>query len=187
MSGVPPIQIVKGYHGTDQTNSKSIQAENFRVGTDDQWLGRGAYFFVEGVSCEAPPADAKNWALFWCRGRYLKWSVLSAEISTERLLDLTDRENLKIFNQLRQVTRRRFGPRVPKAYQRGSGIDTLVLEQLFKAGKITAAKGDFYTKFNKDTAEIPSRLPNVTILCVFDPADAIDLKSIKEHSTGLIL
>lgn len=187
MTGIPPSPVLQGYHGTDKANAAPISLGNFHVGSAPEWLGIGAYFFVEGISCDDPPDDAKNWALFWAKGRYTRWSVMTAKISAAKLLDLTDRATLKLFNKYRKACRRRFGAKVPAGYLQGrSGLDILVLETMIKSGKIDAAKGDFYTQFNQETHQIPSRLPNATLLCVYRPELAIDLASIKEHSTGLI-
>ena len=50
-----------GFHGTDSANENSIFQLNFTVSAkSDEWLGTGAYFFLDGVG--DPTEHADSWA-----------------------------------------------------------------------------------------------------------------------------
>jgi hypothetical protein len=100
--------IYIGYHGTDYDNVESILKNRFRISDKaDEWLGHGIYFFTEGIS--DPIENAKEWAInqAWDkvakRYSYQKYAVLKAEVSGERVLDLTTTEGLRVYNEMRNL------------------------------------------------------------------------------------
>jgi hypothetical protein len=181
-----PTSYIKAYHGTSQNNSFGIRQKNFLLGGEDHWFGLGAYFFVEGVSCEEASKDAENWARFDGRRKgYRQWSVMQADVSTENHLDLTDQQQLKFFNGWRKLFRKTIKCPGPEC-DPYAGIDLTILEKLREKRKISSLKANIYSKFNPQTYQISSRLPNVTILCVYEPDDVIPRNRILEHSTGRV-
>lgn len=52
-----------GFHGTDKNLFSKIKINNFNPSFgDDEWLGTGAYFFVDGLQ-DSSKDTAKNWAI----------------------------------------------------------------------------------------------------------------------------
>ena len=101
---------IEGYHGTSSENSKIIIDNNsFKPSIgDEEWLGDGVYFFVEGIP-EKLDVEAKKWAISraWDNDRkkynYTSYSVIRSELKVEDefYLDLTTVEGLKIFRYIR--------------------------------------------------------------------------------------
>lgn len=87
--------FVLGYHGCDKdvaerliSRKDSIQKSN----QDFDWLGPGAYFW------EGDPHRALEWAEQQVsRGRYESAAVIGAVIDLGNCLDLSNRENVKVF------------------------------------------------------------------------------------------
>jgi hypothetical protein len=55
-----------GYHGTSLQSAEQIVVSNYRISeADNDWLGNGAYFFIDGFA--DPVENAVNWARFRSR------------------------------------------------------------------------------------------------------------------------
>ena len=53
---------IQGYHGTSALAASEIMKHGFRIsGTETEWLGKGVYFFVHGISSK-PENQAVEWA-----------------------------------------------------------------------------------------------------------------------------
>ena len=51
-----------GYHGTNKEYSSLIVKNGFKSSQgNDEWLGHGVYFFIEGILC--PKQNAREWAI----------------------------------------------------------------------------------------------------------------------------
>lgn len=180
-----------GYHGTNREYVSSIMQNNFNVSRNsDEWLGYGTYFFIEGISC--PIANAEEWAInqAWDSEkkayRYKEYSILSAKIEAERILDLRTEEDLSVFNKFRTAIIKKcsdkFG-RDRNFYE----DDTKIFNLLIETSKIDLIISYVYIK-NKDQRQkrIFSRIPNSTVLVVVNPKESIIHTSIFEKNTGKI-
>ena len=96
-----------GYHGTTlEIAERLIAGEKFlHSDVDDNWLGRGVYFW------EASPSRAKWWAERRVRTRSptAKLAVVAAEISLDGCLDLLDLANFGDLRRVREEFLRRRG------------------------------------------------------------------------------
>jgi hypothetical protein len=179
-----------GYHGTDDQNVDSIQAENFLPSTaDDDWLGHGVYFFVEGISC--PIQNAVEWAnyrAFDSKTRsltYHKFAVLNAAVQANRVLDTTQQDGLIAFNALRnrliQKNNTFFG-RSRDLTQDNRILWTLVRNALDSEVVIH----NLYIKDRLSRRlKIFSNVPNTTVMCVKD-SSFIQLPSISVLQRGSV-
>jgi hypothetical protein len=188
-----PTTTIKGHHGTNQALVDKIKSENFECSQKSEWLGRGAYFFADGISAQGPEEDAIKWADLCVKifgNTYRYWAVMTAEINTDKMLDLTDEGQLKIFNKMRDIVNRRFNFRNRSndgRTERDYLIDIEILDEIKKETEILAAKSHFFIKFTvENQRNISSRVPNVTVVCVYEPEKAIDKDTIKNPRSGMI-
>jgi hypothetical protein len=190
MARMPQPATIKGYHGTDAAVKDRILREGFYCCTQRKFLGEGVYFFVAGISAQGPVKDAIKWAHVCvnCFGsNYRQWAVLEAEIKTEKMLDLTDRETAINFNGHRDQIyfKYTFKPRHGDSGSGESLLDVEILEEILKEIECNVVKSDFFFKFTVENRKhIESRLPNVTIICVYAPKEA--LASVRTHQQGPI-
>src|SRR6056297_2107385 len=93
-----------GYHGTSYESSEKILQSNYELSLgDNEWLGSGVYFFLDGFS-SVPKEQAKKWAIAqaWDNNErkydYTWDGVLKSVIavSDENLLDLTIEEGVEV-------------------------------------------------------------------------------------------
>ncbi|PAA95497.1 hypothetical protein [Serratia fonticola] len=95
-----------GFHGTSALNASLISRSSFKVSTAKQdWLGSGAYFFIEGEGVEDPFNKACEWAIFRAykaKPRYTSYAVLKAHIDTPVFLDLDDTKHIAALNTIRE-------------------------------------------------------------------------------------
>jgi hypothetical protein len=75
-----------GYHGTSQEGARKIEAEGYEASGDENWLGRGVYFFGTIPDVTNGETEARAWAV------YVKkcdnWAVIQVTINSEKFLDL---------------------------------------------------------------------------------------------------
>lgn len=170
----------------------SIKQDNFYCSQKPEWLGKGAYFFTDGVSFQGPDKDAIEWAeaCVRCFGQtYQYWAVMTADLQTDKMLDLTDERQLKIFNKMRDVVYKRFKirPRTRGAKDKDWILDVEIIDMIRGEMEILAAKSHFFFKFTLENRHsIGSRIPNVTVVCVYAPDKVIDKSSIQNPHSGLI-
>lgn len=167
-----------GYHGTSVLNARSIIDSTFRVSTyEKDWLGTGAYFFLEVKGLLSPVEKAAEWAnsrASKARPRYSALAVLEAEIETETYLDLDDVGHIAALNTIKdeymQIMKsegkRPSGGLLDKCnfcnyVMREHGVDALVRREYIKA---TADELEF---------GIDGGVPNCRVMCVKDPAASI--------------
>lgn len=185
MPSTSPGSVI-GYHGTNQIHLYSIQRNNFWVGEnrDGRYLGQGAYFFVEGVASKPPERLAADWGNFDGRRKgYRQWVVIKAEADMSKMLDLTDSRQMRMFNILREDLGPSVKPTVAEQ-RKHCGIDVAIIEILKERQPIACIRANVYSTFQGNN--IASHLPNVTILCVCEPDEAIPKASIRQHSTGVV-
>lgn len=184
---------ILGYHGTDRAEKENIIRNNFRESIGrHHWLENGVYFFVEGIS-DSPIDDASNWAIAQAwdndkkRFQYTEYVVFEAQIKFDRIWDLTTQEGLKMFNYARTQIIRKIGlqytlePGAKQGY-----YDADVIEVVRKRLKFQVVKANVYIKFTFERKKnIISHIPNVTIISVSNPKQAIEKSCIKVVKQGV--
>lgn len=168
---------IQGHHGTNYASVTSIIQKGFIPGTDEDWFGKGAYFFVEGVSFLSPFVLARRWADFWGpRHGWRSWAVMAATISTDKMLDLTKVDQIKAFNEIRESIYDDF--KVEGSTAR-NGLDAVIIKKLQELTEVRSVIGNVVFRFRRENKKnIVSAVPNATILCVYN-CDAINRSSIK--------
>jgi hypothetical protein len=168
-----------GFHGTSVLSAGQILSSTFKVSAAaDDWLGSGAYFFVEGDGVEAPLEKASSWAVSRARSakpRYTFYSVLEAHISTPVYLDLDNTEHIAALNEIRrhymgimkQQGKRPSGNRLIEKcnfcnfVMHEHGVDALIRREYIKT---TDDEMDF---------GFDGGVSNCRILCLKDPVKSI--------------
>ena len=184
-----------GYHGTDAANFTNISTNNFRPSVgDSHWLGTGTYFFTDGypnnLSSEhasAKWAEVEAWDKKLKKNRYTACCVIEATISVNKdfFLDLTTSEGMEVFNYYRKS----FVETLKKANVKFSSKS---LAPIFRDGelinqmrnisgmRIDVTRGHFYFKYKEERMfQADFRLPNCTILAVFDCKNNVEKSKIK--------
>ncbi|MFN8302606.1 MAG: hypothetical protein U0U46_08945 [Saprospiraceae bacterium] len=169
---------LKGWHGTNETNGERILATGFEESQgEDHWLGKGVYFFTEGVG--DPKEHAKNWAKSEAhKKKDTRYAVVKAGISVndEAVLDLRQDRALELFNVhrsyiLRQVRQAQREFRI----QNDAYSDSKVIEHMKQTAGLEVVISNMYVQFLKDRIEnIRSRIANCTFLCVSSPSENIN-------------
>lgn len=173
-----------GYHGTNSQFVASIKKENFRKSEqDNDWLGYGVYFFIEGIS--EPVTNAIEWARnqAYDKGkyRYERLSVLQSQILCDKdaVLNVTESEGLKAFNALRG--------KILEKHQKSFGFNRdirndnrVIWNAVAEYMELDAIIHNLYIKdcFQR-RKKIDSNVPNTTVLCVKEP-QSIVLNTIVE-------
>lgn len=172
-----------GYHGTSNSNALEIFRDGFLLG--DGWLGPGIYFFIEKISI-SPANDAEYWARFIAKKRNWKeWAVLQAEIDVERILDLTDEANIRVFNEIRDYVYENFEITSVKSKQKvelDPGIILMMCANTTIGGVMSHAVFRFNREIDKN---IRSVIPSSTMICVFNQSE-VDQAKIQILKKGTI-
>lgn len=174
------------YHGTNKDNVGSITANNFRDSTNrDDWLGRGVYFFVDGIS--DPVGNATEWAC--CQAykqgcyQYDEYAVIKAKVSADKVLDVTSIEGLKAYNKVRNGVIRTHSKYYAKDRNRRHD-DCFMWDSVAKLMGIDLVINHLYIQnMTQRKLKISSNTPNTTVMCV-KKQDVIDKVSIHVVSTG---
>lgn len=167
----------KGYHGTSYEASESILNSNYipSIG-DEEWLGDGAYFFVEGISVEVVKL-AEKWIIAQSMKKSSenkKYRVLesSIEVDDNCFLDLTTRDGVEILDYLTE----KYIDKIKSIGKKLSAHDGLLINmaRMEQILKIDVAKGNFYIQFKRERLNnIKLRTSNCTICSVFEPSKNI--------------
>lgn len=99
--------VWQGWHGTSVLSGNQIIGTTFKISQGGKdWLGDGAYFFVEDQGVSDPEEKAAEWAISrsgFVRGsKYSNFSVLLAEVEVENFLDFDDPAHIVALNKLKQ-------------------------------------------------------------------------------------
>jgi len=176
---------MEGFHGTDKSKVKSILDTGLipSIG-DNEWLGDGGYFFVNGIN-EDPASQAEKWAIAesWDKNekkyKYLYFAVLKGKIVVDEknFLDLTTGEGVAILDYVQQRCIDKLKDKRLKFID-GFLINFARGEKIFD---VKVAKGNFYIKFEEERILfISRRIPNCTICAIYNPAEnIIDMEQIK--------
>lgn len=190
MGNITYLVELDGFHGTNSSNYESIKINNFKASLGDkEWLGDGAYFFIDGIS-DTPDKNALDWAkaTAWDKKdrkyTYTECAIIVAKIKVledSNLLDLTTLDGIKIFNYIREryveklKSARKYIKNIPSKILTNSPrefLDGRLINDARREGflDIQVSKGNFYIKFtNERIYGIATRTPNVTICCVHAP------------------
>ena len=176
-----------GFHGTSLSAAKKVVSSNYESSIgDDEWLGNGVYFFVEGISTK-PEEQAKKWAIAqsWDKeqqnNRYKNYCVISSaiEVEEDNFLDLTKEDGVELLSYFSEC----FESKIKKLNKRFKPIDGLLINLARSEGilPIDVVKGNFYIKFAKERIKsIILRTSNCTVCTVYEPTKNITNSTIIE-------
>ncbi|MDI6634814.1 MULTISPECIES: hypothetical protein [Pantoea] len=86
------------YHGTTKDAALSIISDGFRLSSSNEdWLGNGVYFFINGIS--NPLEKAKEWARNSNVDDELCVIKAKVKLDESQLLDLRSTDGLKEYNE----------------------------------------------------------------------------------------
>jgi len=174
-----------GHHGTSLESAKKILASNYELSIgDDEWLGDGVYFFVNGVSTKTLDL-AEKWAITqsWSKEdkilKYSEYCVLQSNIQVDEFefLDLTTEDGVEILSYLVD----KYKEKAEAIGKKMRFLDGLLLNLARGEGflPLEVVKGNFYIKFAKERIErINLRTSNCTICTVYNPSKNIFSNSI---------
>ncbi|MGE6037029.1 hypothetical protein ACQJ1N_02460 [Klebsiella pneumoniae] len=183
----------EGFHGTDEKNRSSILCNNFSVSAkDDEWLGTGAYFFIDGIS--KPLVDARNWAKVQSydtearRKKYHRYAVIKAIIKVNSVLRLDEQEGQIAYNVFRnflieKMKKDKIKPKV-SAIRNDCEVCNHILENTEFEAIINPEfiKLDVWSRRNR----YYSRIPTCRIICVKEPKTAIDVNALQVVERGKV-
>jgi hypothetical protein len=188
------ISIV-GYHGTNLANLTSILNNNFNPSEGDlQWLGTGAYFFTEGYPNDRSGeiaagkwVTASSWNKSLKQNEFNSCCVIEAiiKIQERSFLDLTTSDGMQIFNYYRKKfveNLKKDGFKIKQTSTSPIFRDGELINQLRRIHglEIDAVKGHFYFKYTEERIlHADFRLPNCTVISVYNPKNNIHKSNIK--------
>lgn len=182
-----PVEFC-GYHGTNAASCDGIIGAGFLLSArEDEWLGAGVYFFVEGIG--NPALHAAEWAKnqAYCKEtktcKFPTYAVLEAKAIATRILDLTTHAGLNAFDELRSKIILKHN----QFFARGRDFakdDCTIWNLVSEAMDLDIAIHNLYIK-NKTQRirNIGSRVPNCTVMCV-KKTECIEKTSIKIVDNG---
>ena len=179
------VLSIEGHHGTSVESATKILTSNYELSIgDDEWLGDGVYFFINGVSSKTSDL-AQKWAISqsWDNDKkllkYNEYCVIQSNIEVEEseFLDLTIEDGVEILEYLVD----RYKEKINSFGKKIRFIDGLILNLARGEGilPLEVVKGNFYIKFAKERIErINLRTNNCTICTVYNPSKNIVSNSI---------
>ncbi|NWO06619.1 MAG: hypothetical protein HLX50_13300 [Alteromonadaceae bacterium] len=175
-----------GFHGSDFENFEGIRSENFKESeNEDEWLGYGVYFFIEGIS------DPEENAAEWARNQafhngvytYERYVVCKAKIRCSKVLDATNIEGLKAYNTLRNKIIQKHDEYF-QANRKLRTDDRVMWNLVAQMMSLDAVVHNLYIKDRVQRIKrISSNVPNTTVLCV-KVRDCIVDETIEAVSDG---
>ena len=178
-----------GFHGTSFENATKIAKGDFIISKGNtEWIGDGAYFFMEGIS-KAPKEQAEQWAIAqaWDKNvskyRYNDISVIKSDILVEEdnFLDLTTSEGVEVLLYILEQHEKK----ILSIGKSLSYLDGLIVNFARGEGllEVDVVKGNFYIKFaNERIFQINLRTANCTICSVYDPKKNLRNNNIISNS-----
>lgn len=168
---------IEAFHGTSLESAKEIEASNYRESDrDDEWLGKGIYFFVDGIS--DPLTNAIDWAIAqaWDNAekiyKYKEFAVLKStvEVDENRLIDLTSQEGLRNFNSAKLLLLKEIFKGFASEELKEMSVEThscKVFNFIVAKFNAHAVKHNLYINNKKGRRmNLKSNVPNTTVLCV---------------------
>ncbi|MDC9599002.1 hypothetical protein [Xenorhabdus anantnagensis] len=186
-----------GFHGTDANNEASILSGNFRVSAkSDEWLGTGAYFFIEGLG--DPEHSAVCWAKLQSydkvkkRYRYTQFSVIKAKISISNPLDLDSLQGKKVFNYFRDEMigiMKQNNISATESFRNSLKNDCEICNYIAKTIGCDAIIRSEYIKLDLWSRKnvYNSRIQNCTIVSIREPSQSIDKNSLTVTQRGRVI
>lgn len=182
-----------GYHGTDSANEPSILKRNFDVSAEsDEWLGTGAYFFLEGVG------DAQEHATSWAKlhsydketrsNRYTRFVVISAQINVDNVLHMDTQDGLNAFNVYREFIKKDLRVKGDAPSQSLIVNDCVVFNHILDNTEFDAVINNEYIKLDlwSRLKDYRSRIPNCRVMSVREPKDSIQVEGINVVKKGML-
>lgn len=183
--------LFEGFHGTDFEKKQSILDLNFSVSAaEDDWLGTGAYFFIDGIS--DPKEDARHWAKLHAydkdtkSNRYSQYTVIKAAIDVNNALRLDQADGLIAYNTYRnflieKMKREGIRPKVGAIRN-----DCEVCNHILQNSEFDAIINFEYIKLDKWTRvkKYSSRIPTCRIMSVKEPTASIDVNGLTVVERG---
>lgn len=170
------LNSLTGFHGTSFDSAINITKGQFEISSGNaEWIGDGAYFFIEGIS-KVPSEQAEKWAQAqaWDVNikdyRYNEISVIKSEINVEEdyFLDLTTSDGVEVLTYILEQHEKK----ILSIGKSLSYLDGLIINFARGEGllEVDVVKGNFYIKFaNERIYKINLRTANCTICSVYDP------------------
>lgn len=176
------IELV-GYHGTDHALVEKIRDEGFISSKgDDQWLGSGVYFYVQGLS-EKPEEQAKKWSILQAwdkknkRNRYSAYAVFRAviRVAQDNFLDLNTSAGQQILEYIKNCCIKKL---IHKNHGGLNFIDGIIINFAHDEMPdicIDVVKCNMCIKLTREDRiyKLNSRIPNCSICAVYDPSKNI--------------
>ena len=167
---------IEAYHGTGLESAQTICKTSFNKSEgENQWLGDGVYFFVDGIS--DPKENASKWAVVnaWDKkahkNKYDKYGVLLAniDVNDDDVFDMRREEIARFFNEYRNEFNKKI-IEAGRSYEKFEDANILNEMREFKIHPLKVVVAAMYVKLTKDERilKIESRLPNTTICSVND-------------------
>lgn len=183
----------EGFHGTDFDNHESILGLNFSVSAaEDDWLGTGAYFFIDGIS--DPLVDARNWAKLQAydkhtrTDRYENYAVIKAIIDVNNVLRLDQQEGLIAYNVFRNYLLERMKAESIKPKVGAIRNDCEVCNHILQNSEFDAIVNFEYIKLDEWTRvkRYSSRIATCRIMSVKEPKASIDVSKLSVVERGRV-
>ncbi|KMK09212.1 hypothetical protein [Pluralibacter gergoviae] len=182
-----------GFHGTDSANEESIFDLNFNVSArSDEWLGTGAYFFLEGVG--DPVEHADSWAQLQAYDKYTRtnryndYVVISAKIEVDNVLNMDTDDGRNAFNVYREYIKNDL--RITGDSPSKSLIvnDCVVFNHILANSDFEAIINCEYIKLDRWSRlrDYRSRIPNCRVMSIKEPSDSIDVKGLSVVKRGIV-
>lgn len=177
-----------GSHGTNFDHVESIIANNFvESNSSDDWLGKGAYFFIDGCNDQSTHDLALEWAKahHWDNKRkcYTCEHVATFDVDIscddDKILDMTKLRGRKLFNAYRESLKKSISKGL-KLKPKKALSDTSIFNSIRNNLGIEAILCDMYIKFEYERVNVlHSRLPNCTIIAVSNTQENIDVDTLR--------
>lgn len=183
----------QGFHGTDSANEKSILNRNFTVSANsDEWLGTGAYFFIDGVG--DPKEHAESWASLHSYDkktrtyRYNRLVVISAKIDVEHVLQVDTQEGLDAFNAYRDYIKNDYRSKGWIPSRSLLVNDCVVFNHILDNTEFEAIINKEYIKLDlwSRLKDYRSRIPNCRVMSVKEPLTSIDVNGLTVVHKGKV-
>lgn len=183
----------QGFHGTDSANEYSILQRNFTVSAkSDEWLGTGAYFFLDGVG--NPKDHAESWARLHAydkrtgTNRYSRLVVISAKIEVDHVLHVDTQEGLEAFNFYREYIKKDIRTK-GKSHSDSLLInDCVVFNHILDTTEFQAVINTEYIKLDlwSRLKDYRSRIPNCRVMSIREPLASIDVQGLTVVHKGML-
>lgn len=183
------LMSINAFHGTSKEAAVLINAQGFNESEKrTEWLGRGIYFFVDGVT--DPQSNAREWARAqaWDRKaknfKYSHGAVVRATfiLESDRILDLTELNGLRRFINMKErflaVIVNNFDTDSVKKKEQTCYVFNMFVD-IFSS---QAVKQNLYIKPHMERMlDLQINVPNTTVLCLRKDAVKMETQTVFEE------